>query len=43
MGTTFFTANFVLDASKLQAVGVSVRPVKEAVMDALKNWRPASA
>ena len=36
-------SNCVLDASKLQAAGITVRPVEEAVMDALKNWRPAPA
>jgi hypothetical protein len=36
-------SNCVLDASKLQAAGITLRPVEEAVIDALKNWRPASA
>jgi hypothetical protein len=33
----------VLDVSKLRAAGITLRPVEEAVIDALKNWRPASA
>ena len=33
----------VLDASKLRATGVTVRPVEETVIDALKNWQPAPA
>lgn len=32
-------ANCVLDVSKLLATGVSVRPLAEAIEDALKNWR----
>lgn len=34
-------SNCVLDASKLLAAGVSLRPVEEALEDALTNWRPA--
>jgi dTDP-4-dehydrorhamnose reductase len=33
----------VLDTSKLLAAGVSLRPVREALADALRNWRAASA
>lgn len=36
-------SNCVLDGSKLRAAGVALRPVEEAVIDALKNWQPASA
>lgn len=43
MRTTFLTTNRLLDASKLQGADVTLRPVEEAVIDALKNWRPASA
>ncbi|HXC36339.1 MAG TPA: sugar nucleotide-binding protein [Candidatus Acidoferrales bacterium] len=32
-------ANCILDVSKLLATGVSMRPLSEAVEDALKNWR----
>jgi UDP-glucose 4,6-dehydratase len=32
-------SNCVLDVSKLLATGVKLRPVDEALMDALKNWR----
>jgi dTDP-4-dehydrorhamnose reductase len=35
-------ANCVLDVSKLLATGVSMRPLREAVEDALKNWRGES-
>lgn len=31
--------NCVLDVSKLLATGVNLRPVDEALMEALKNWR----
>jgi len=33
----------ILDTSKLLAAGVSLRPVREALADALRNWRAASA
>lgn len=32
----------ILDTSKLLAAGVSLRPVREALTDALRNWRAAS-
>jgi UDP-glucose 4,6-dehydratase len=35
-------SNCLLDVSKLLATGVSLRPVEEALADALKNWRPAA-
>ena len=33
-------SNCVLDASKLLATGVQLRPVEEALEDSLKNWKP---
>jgi dTDP-4-dehydrorhamnose reductase len=33
-------SNCVMDASKLLAAGVSIRPVEEALDDALKRWQP---
>jgi len=33
-------SNCVMDVSKLQAAGVKIRPVEEALEDSLKNWRP---
>jgi len=33
-------ANCVMDVSKLLATGVMLRPVEEALADALRNWRP---
>ena len=35
-------ANGILDVSKLLATGVSMRPLTEAIEDALKNWRGES-
>lgn len=35
-------ANCILDVSKLLATGVSMRPLADAVEDALKNWRGES-
>jgi hypothetical protein len=35
-------ANGILDVSKLLATGVSMRPLAEAIEDALKNWRGES-
>mgnify|MGYP001560043778 CR=1 FL=1 len=32
-------SNCVMDVSKLLATGVTLRPVQEALEDALKNWR----
>jgi dTDP-4-dehydrorhamnose reductase len=32
-------SNCVLDVSKLTACGVTLRPVREALVDALRNWR----
>jgi dTDP-4-dehydrorhamnose reductase len=33
-------SNCVLDPSKLLATGVRIRPVREALEDSLKNWKP---
>jgi dTDP-4-dehydrorhamnose reductase len=33
-------SNCVMDVSKLLAAGVKMRPVEEAVMDSLNNWKP---
>ena len=33
-------SNCVLDVSKLLETGVRLRPVQEAIEDALRNWRP---
>ena len=33
-------SNCVLDASKLLATGVKIRPVLEALEDSLRNWKP---
>jgi dTDP-4-dehydrorhamnose reductase len=33
-------SNCVMDVSKLQAAGVKIRPVEEALDDSLKNWKP---
>jgi dTDP-4-dehydrorhamnose reductase len=35
-------SNCVLDVSKLLAAGVAMRPVEEALADALQQWRPLS-
>ena len=32
-------SNCVLDVSKLLATGVKMRPVQDALKDALKNWQ----
>jgi len=34
-------SNCILDVSKLLATGVPMRPVEEALADALRQWRPA--
>ncbi len=34
-------SNCILDVSKLLSTGVKIRPVEEAVRDALENWVPA--
>jgi len=36
-------SNCILDASKLLAAGVEMRPVEEAVEDSLRNWRPVTS
>ncbi len=33
-------SNCIMDVSKLLAAGVSMRPVSEALADALQQWRP---
>ena len=33
-------SNCVMDVSKLQAAGVKIRGVEEALEDSLKNWKP---
>jgi UDP-glucose 4,6-dehydratase len=33
-------SNCVMDVSKLQATGVKIRPVIEALEDSLRNWKP---
>jgi hypothetical protein len=33
-------SNCVMDISKLQAAGVKIRPVEEALEHSLKNWKP---
>lgn len=33
-------SNCVLDAGKLQAAGVKIRPVHQALQESLENWRP---
>jgi dTDP-4-dehydrorhamnose reductase len=33
-------SNCILDASKLGAAGVKIRPVREAIIDALEKWTP---
>jgi dTDP-4-dehydrorhamnose reductase len=35
-------SNCVLDVSKLLATGVRMRPVREAIEDSLRNWKPES-
>ena len=35
-------SNCILDVSKLLATGVPMRPVEDALMDALRQWRPHS-
>jgi UDP-glucose 4,6-dehydratase len=35
-------SNCILDASKLLSLGVRMRPVEEALEDALKRWQMAS-
>lgn len=39
-GATVQRSNCVLDASKLLATGVKIRPIHEALEGALRNWRP---
>jgi dTDP-4-dehydrorhamnose reductase len=39
-GARVWRSNCVLDASKLLATGVSIRPIHEALEDALRNWLP---
>ena len=34
-------SNCILDVSKLLAAGVAMRPVEEALAEALRQWRPA--
>lgn len=36
-------SNCVMDASKLAGVGITLRPVQDAVSDALRNWQRAAA
>jgi dTDP-4-dehydrorhamnose reductase len=36
-------SNCVMDASKLLAAGVKIRPVNEALEDSLRNWKPESS
>lgn len=36
-------SNCVLDNSKILAAGIPMRPVEEAIEDALKNWQPETA
>jgi 3,5-epimerase/4-reductase len=38
-GNRVLRCNYVLDASKLLATGIAMRPVTEAIEDSLKNWR----
>ena len=33
-------SNCIMEVSKLQAAGVKIRPVEEALEDSLKNWKP---
>jgi dTDP-4-dehydrorhamnose reductase len=33
-------SNCIMDVSKLQSVGVQIRPVEEALEESLKNWKP---
>ncbi len=35
-------SNCILDVSKLLATGVPMRPVEEALVEALQHWRPQS-
>lgn len=37
-----YRSNCLLDSSKLIQSGVKIRPIEEALMEALKLWRPAS-
>jgi dTDP-4-dehydrorhamnose reductase len=39
-GVKALRSNCVLDVSKLLAAGVKIRPVKEAIEDSLRNWKP---
>jgi dTDP-4-dehydrorhamnose reductase len=41
VGNKTLRSNAMLDASKLLAAGIKMRPVLEALEDALKKWRPA--
>ena len=36
-------SNCILDASKLLAAGVEMRPVEEALEDSLRNWRSVAS
>jgi UDP-glucose 4,6-dehydratase len=36
-------SNCVLDVSKAQATGISIRPVEQALEDALNRWKPEFA
>jgi dTDP-4-dehydrorhamnose reductase len=33
-------SNCIMEATKLQAAGVKIRPVEEALEDSLRNWKP---
>ncbi len=35
-------SNCVLDSAKLQAAGVQIRPIQDALVDALKKWIPST-
>jgi dTDP-4-dehydrorhamnose reductase len=42
LGARALRSNCILDVSKLQATGIKMRPVEEALEDALRSWTVAS-
>jgi dTDP-4-dehydrorhamnose reductase len=42
-GATTLRSNCILEGDKLRAAGVQLRPVEDALRDALEHWQPASS
>lgn len=41
-GARALRSNCIIDASKLSVAGIKMRPVEEALEDALRNWNVAA-